>query len=54
MVTLGEDHGAKGEPEAGADMMRGRTTKVLVDSMFENPNHKPREDKEAEACDPKV
>ena len=54
MVTLGEDHGAKGVPEAGTDLMSGRTTKVLVDSMFENPNDKPHEDEEAEACDPKV
>ena len=47
MVTLGEDHGAKGVPEASADLMRGRTTKGWVDSMFENPNDKPHEDEEA-------
>lgn len=53
-LTLGKDHCTKGKPEACADLMRWRTTKLFVDSVFENPNHKAHEDEEAEACNPKV
>jgi len=47
-------HRGQGEPEAGADLTEARAVEIFIDLMFKNPNHKPNEDEETNACNPEV
>ena len=51
-LTVGKINSGEGEPETSADLVVRRSTKVGVDSVFEQPHNKTNDYEEATSGDP--